>query len=165
MHKIDSDFVFQSDFKNYKSDNPLVLLAVSGLLFVLVVFWAYGILITKKNEHHIVQVVYHQSIFGIIGTSIGYWFLDHRVSFGLFSESLIYIGCVLGGGFTIFNIGVSLSQNTGITSVITQMTVIIGYGFSVFRYGEKLNIICVLGTIMLTTGVILVIFKKTQAHQ
>ena len=40
------------------------------------------------------------------------------------------------------------------------MTVIIGYGFSVFRYGEKLNIICAMGTIMLTIGVILVIFKK-----
>jgi len=40
------------------------------------------------------------------------------------------------------------------------MTVIVGYGFSVFRYGEKLNIVCVLGTIMLTFGVILVIFKK-----
>jgi hypothetical protein len=62
-------------------------------------------------------------------------FLEKRVSFAIFSESLIYIGCVLGGGFTIFNIGVSLSENTGVCSIITQMTVIIGYGFSVFRYG------------------------------
>ena len=45
------------------------------------------------------------------------------------------------------------------------MTVIIGYGFSVFRYGEKLNVICVIGTIMLTSGVILVIFKKTPVHK
>lgn len=160
MPYIDSEYVFQSDFKNYKSDNPLVLLFVSGILFILVVFWAYAILITKKNEHHIVEVVYHQAIFGIIGTSFGYMFLEERVSFGLFSQSLMYIGLVLGGGFTIFNIGVSLSQNTGVCSVITQMTVIIGYGFSVFRYGEKLNIICAMGTIMLTIGVILVIFKK-----
>jgi hypothetical protein len=54
MPYIDSNYVFQSDFKNYKSDNPLVLLGVSGILFILVVFWAYAILITKKNEHHIV---------------------------------------------------------------------------------------------------------------
>ena len=85
MPYIDSEYVFQSDFKNYKSDNPLVLLFVSGILFILVVFWAYAILITKKNEHHIVEVVYHQAIFGIIGTSFGYMFLEERVSFGLFS--------------------------------------------------------------------------------
>lgn len=46
--------------------------------------------------------------------------------------------------------------------MITQMTVIIGYGYSVFRYGEKLNIICVLGTILLVSGVFMVIFKKTE---
>lgn len=49
MPYIDSDYVFQSDFKNYKSDNPAVLLGVSGVLFIMVVFWAYAILITKKN--------------------------------------------------------------------------------------------------------------------
>ena len=49
MSYIDSDYVFQSDFKNYRSDNPAVLLGVSGLLFIMVVFWAYAILITKKN--------------------------------------------------------------------------------------------------------------------
>lgn len=46
--------------------------------------------------------------------------------------------------------------------MITQMTVIIGYGYSVFRYGEKLNAICVLGTILLVTGVFMVIFKKAE---
>jgi uncharacterized membrane protein len=44
--------------------------------------------------------------------------------------------------------------------MITQMTVIIGYGYSVLRYGEKLNAICVVGTILLVTGVFMVIFKK-----
>ena len=46
--------------------------------------------------------------------------------------------------------------------MITQMTVIIGYGYSVFRYGEQLNIICVLGTILLVSGVFMVIFKKAE---
>lgn len=46
--------------------------------------------------------------------------------------------------------------------MLTQITVIIGYGYSVFRYGEKLNAICVVGTILLLTGVFMVIFKKTE---
>lgn len=72
---------------------------------------------------------------------------------------------MLGGGFTVFNIGLSLSENPGVCSMLTQMTVIIGYGYSVFRYGEQLNGICVLGTILLVAGVFMVIFKKTEAKK
>jgi len=43
-----------SEFKNYKSDDPFVMLAVAAILLLFVIFWAYAILITKKNEHHIV---------------------------------------------------------------------------------------------------------------
>ncbi len=49
--------------------------------------------------------------------------------------------------------------------MLTQMTVIIGYGYSVFRYGEQLNGICVVGTILLVTGVFMVIFKKSEAKK
>jgi drug/metabolite transporter (DMT)-like permease len=45
--------------------------------------------------------------------------------------------------------------------MLTQMTVIIGYGYSVLRYGEQLNAICLVGTILLVSGVFMVIFKKT----
>lgn len=76
---IDPEYHFSSDFKNYKSDDPFVLFVVASILLLFVVFWAYAILITKKNEHHIVEVVYHQSIFGIIGTSVGYMFLPTKV--------------------------------------------------------------------------------------
>jgi hypothetical protein len=48
-HMINPDYVFTSDFKNYRSDNQAVKLAVSGILLVFVIFWAYAILITKKN--------------------------------------------------------------------------------------------------------------------
>lgn len=106
---LDPDYTFSSDFKNYKSDDPFVLLVVACILLLFVVFWAYAILITKKNEHHIVEVVYHQSIFGVIGTSFGYMLLPTKVPLEIFAESFIYIGLVLGGGFTIFNIGLSLS--------------------------------------------------------
>lgn len=106
---IDPDYHFTSDFKNYKSDDPFVQLVVACILLLFVVFWAYAILITKKNEHHIVEVVYHQACFGVIGTSFGYMFLPTKVPLEIFAQSFIYIGCVLGGGFTIFNIGLSLS--------------------------------------------------------
>lgn len=46
---IDPDYHFSSDFKNYKSDDPFVLLIVACILLGFVVFWAYAILITKKN--------------------------------------------------------------------------------------------------------------------
>ena len=154
------DFHFISDFKNYKSDDPFVMLVVSGLLLLFVGFWAYGIYITKKNQHHILEVVYHQSIFGIIGSSLAYVFLEQRVSFYIFSHSFLWIGLVLGGGFTIFNVGLSLSENTGVCSMITQVTVIIGYGYSVFRYGEPVNPVCLVGTVLLIGGVSSVIFLK-----
>lgn len=160
MHFIDSDYQFVSDFKNYRSEDPMVMLLVSALLLLFVVFWAYAILITKKNEHHIVEVVYHQALFGIIGTSVGYQFLEVRTSPEIFTRSFLWIGCVLGGGFTMFNIGLSLSENTGVCSILSQFTVIIGYGYSVFRYGEPLNAICILGTILMVYGVFKVIFKK-----
>ncbi len=54
LASIDPNYHFNSDFKNYKSDDPFTLLIVSLILLLFVVFWAYAILITKKNEHHIV---------------------------------------------------------------------------------------------------------------
>jgi hypothetical protein len=62
----------------------------------------------------------------------------------------------------MFNIGLSISENTGICSIVGQFTVIVGYGYSVFRYGEPVNIICIIGTILLIYGVFKVIFKKTE---
>ncbi len=107
-------------------------------------------------------MVYHQAIFGVIGTAVGYQFLTVRTPLNIFAPSFIWIGLVLGGGFTMFNIGLSLSENTSVCSMLSQFTVIIGYGYSVFRYGEPLNIVCILGTILLVYGVFSVIFKKTD---
>ena len=133
---LDPSFTFTSDFGNYKSDDPAVLFMVSLVLLLLVVFWGYGILITRLNQHHIIEVVYHQAIFGIIGSSIGYMFLVERVKFELFAESLLWIGCILGGGFTFFNTGIALSESPGVSSMLTQTTVIYAYSYSVFLYGE-----------------------------
>jgi len=49
MAMIDPNYKFISDFGNYRSEDPLVLLGVSAILMLFVVFWAYAILITKKN--------------------------------------------------------------------------------------------------------------------
>jgi hypothetical protein len=49
MAIIDPNYKFVSEFSNYRSDDPLMLLIVSAILMLFVIFWAYGILITKKN--------------------------------------------------------------------------------------------------------------------
>jgi hypothetical protein len=49
MSMIDPNYKFTTDFSNYRSEDPLVLLAVSAILMLFVIFWAYAILITKKN--------------------------------------------------------------------------------------------------------------------
>lgn len=131
----DPNYQFISDFKHYRSDDHMVMLFVSLVFFAMVVFWAYAILLTKKNEHHIVEVVLHQAIMGILGSAIAYNFIDIKAPLDVFLMSLLWTGTVLGGGFTIFNIGLSLSENTGVCSLITQATVVIGYFYSVLRYG------------------------------
>jgi len=50
---IDPSFHFESNFKNYKSDDPFVLFMVSLILLLSVIAWGYGMLITRKNKHHI----------------------------------------------------------------------------------------------------------------
>lgn len=69
---IDPSFHFQSDFKNYKSNDPTVLLLVALVFFINMMFWAYAILLTKKNDSHIVAVVYHQAVMGLIVSGISY---------------------------------------------------------------------------------------------
>lgn len=98
----------------------------------------------------------------MIGTAVGYQFLTVRTPLNIFAPSFIWTGLVLGGCFTMFNIGLSISENVSVCSMLSQFTVIIGYGYSVFRYGEPLNKVCIFGTLLLISGVFSVIFKKTD---
>lgn len=49
MSMIDPNYKFITDFSNYRSEDPVVLLVVSAILMLFTILWAYAILITKKN--------------------------------------------------------------------------------------------------------------------
>lgn len=129
------DYHFETDFKNYKTNDPTTLFLVALTFFVNMMFWAYAILLTKKNDSHIVAIVYHQAVMGLIISGVSYTLLPIHVTAEAYYPSILYSGCVIGGGFTIFNIGLHICSNTSVASLLTQGTVLVAYGFSLFRYG------------------------------
>ena len=131
------------------------------MFFINMMFWAYAILLTKKNDSHIVAVVYHQAVIGLIVSGISYTVLEVHVPWDIYYPSILYSGCIIGGGFIIFNVGMYICSNTSVASLLTQGTVLVAYGFSIFRYGEPPNLICILGACFLIGGVIMVILLKS----
>jgi hypothetical protein len=59
-----------------------------------------------------------------------------------------------------FTSALNLSENIALTNVTAFFVVVVGYGISIFRYGETVDIISVLGTVLVLVGVSFVILTK-----
>ena len=57
-------------------------------------------------------------------------------------------------------LGLFISANTGVSTMITQITIVFGYIVSTVRYEESINYICLLGAAVLIGSIYATIFDK-----
>ncbi len=75
------------------------------------------------------------------------------------------MGYILSGSLLcianyLFNFAIYMAENIGVTSILSQISVVIGYFYSVTRYGEEINVICLLGSVLLIGSIYVILFKK-----
>lgn len=60
----------------------------------------------------------------------------------------------------IFNAGIFVSPNTGISMMLAQTNILFVYMISTLRYGEDINLICLLGAVMMVGSIYIVLIHK-----
>lgn len=63
-------------------------------------------------------------------------------------------------GMFCFITAVTLTKNTGVLTMLLSLSVIFGYLVSIFRYGEQVNPISSLGTVLIIFGLSRIVFNK-----
>jgi len=149
----------QTDFKNYIKLTPgqlsLYGLGLIGIMFL----WAYGILRVRtyyKNNH-----VYVNFNLGLLFTITSGFLYPHQVQkktdFKILFISVFLTGIplVLGQLFSVA--ALALNKKTGQIVVLSGIPVLIGYLISYFRYQETIESLELIGSLMITIGLIGVI--------
>jgi drug/metabolite transporter (DMT)-like permease len=58
-----------------------------------------------------------------------------------------------------------ITHNYGMLTPFQFSTIIVGYLVSIFRYDEKVNFICALGTVAIVLGVIFIVRCKSPSFK
>ena len=120
-------------------------------------------IITKDlKQTNTVQLNFTSGLMYIwIGTAFSFPYQNTRL---VTPYELIWDILLIGGPIALatflYMYGLTLSKKTGNLTITNFSTVIIGYIISILRYGEKPDLIGILGSILIFVGIILVLIKK-----
>jgi hypothetical protein len=76
------------------------------------------------------------SVTGLLLFALGENFLLERIDFFMFLEAILKAGIPLAISNYLFNFGLCISTNVGLTIMLNQFAVIVGYGYSLIKYNE-----------------------------
>lgn len=74
--------------------------------------------------------------------------------------TLIYCGIPLATANYVFNAGIFISTNTGVSTILIQINIIYVYLISSIRYDESINYVCLLGAVLLIGSIYATLFTK-----
>jgi len=60
----------------------------------------------------------------------------------------------------MFNIGMFVSTNSGVTTLVSQIMLLYVYFISMIRYNEDINYVSLMGAVLLFIAIYQVLFKK-----
>jgi drug/metabolite transporter (DMT)-like permease len=140
---IDGSYVFSSEF-DYSSKDLGVILFVSLCVVLWNIIWAYGIVITGKHHSTINELLLINALVGLFFFGILEIFLPVNGSSELNTlltrkpdiiwKTILFTGVPLAIANYLFNAGLFLSPNTGVSTMISQINILYVYIISTFRY-------------------------------
>lgn len=121
--------------------------------------WAYGLLRIRtfyKNNHTYVN--FHLGLCFTVASGILYPYQVHKKSdvWTLF-VAIFMTGLPLALGQLVFVAALGLNKKTGQLIILTGLPVLVGYLVSYFRYGEMIQSLELIGSMMILIGLIGVI--------
>lgn len=138
MRVFDPEYETTTEFKHYASDTPMAK-SLAALAFLSVQFiWAYGVIITKRLNHvNSIQINFHLGIaLSIAGAILYPTQVLQPIDFTIFFKSIFYSGLLMVAGQICFIGAVTMTQNTGVITMLGFVAVIVGYGVSIVKYKE-----------------------------
>ena len=129
--------------------------------------WAYGLLRVRtfyKNHHTYVN--FHLGLMFTIASGALYPSQVYKKAdlYTLFI-SIFMTGLPLALGQLVFVAGLALNKKTGQIVILTGIPVFVGYIVSYFRYGEGIQVLEMIGSIMILIGLIGVINCGEQPQE
>ena len=121
--------------------------------------WAYGLLRVRtyyKNHHTYVN--FHLGLLFTITSGILYpsQVQNKTDAYTLFMSAIMTgLPLVIGQSFTV--VGLGLNKKSGQLVILTGIPVFVGYVVSYFRYGELIEMLELIGSIMILIGLVGVI--------
>jgi len=138
------------DFQNEGMKFAIVL-----LLLVAVIFW--GIAQTLVKNFSVIDssvINMHFAAMYMISNGIGYpLFVDKPVEILSIIKTIIFCGIPSTIAALCMIKAAKMTQQTGVLTLMTFVTVIIGEFLSLFRYNEDLQLISLLGMIIIISGI------------
>lgn len=126
-------------------------LALIGVMFL----WAYGLLRVRtfvKNTH--VHANFHMGLCYLVSSGILYPLRVSKPSdLSVIFKAFFYTALPLAIAQSFMVAGIGLNKKTGQLIMLTALPVMIGYAVSYYRYGEKINSMQVIGSLILLIGV------------
>jgi hypothetical protein len=75
-------------------------------------------------------------------------------------QTFLFCGVPQGAANYIFNLGLFITANAGVSTIIGQINILYVYFISTLRYDEEINYVCLLGGVILISGIYVTLFKK-----
>lgn len=73
------------------------------------------------------------------------------------SSAMIFSGIPLVLGMLSFNASLTITRQYGVVAPFQFASIVVGYFLSVVRYGEDINVFCVVGTLGICVGVLYIV--------
>ena len=128
----------------------------------------YGVVITKKlKQTNSIHVNYVQGLLIAFSSAIliPFAYNDqsyHRPTMWEFGQSIIFSGIPLTMGQLMFVGALLICHDYGMLTPFMFTSIIFGYLMSVIRYGQSVNVICLLGSVAIVFGIIFIVRCKDK---
>ena len=148
---------FITNFQNYKTESVVVKSFVGVGMIIMTIGWACAALLSKKIKQvstfqcnfnfGYVLTIFASVIYQLAGEK------DFENNGFLFFKCIIFQGLVLAVCQIFYMHALLLTSKVGIMTMVGFVGVVFSYFLSIFRYGEQINYLCVIGTILVIYGV------------
>ncbi len=59
----------------------------------------------------------------------------------------------------VFMLGMFISENTGVSTILNQLNIVYVYFISTIRYDEEINLVCLFGAVLLLGSIYTTVIK------
>lgn len=150
---LDPSYTYHTEFENYLTSDPWMITGFSLAFLLIMIAWAFGIVITKKAEANTFQINFNLGFCFIVSGSIAYPFLKSHTSAYHLIIAFFVSGLPMLLAQTLVNGALTMVRNTGVLNLTNFFSVIVSYFVSFFRYDENTNVFGCFGAFLIFFGV------------